>query len=69
MPSIPRIGSASQAGESQDKPSSVTSFPAQLFEYGSGLYWQFIQALLEGLDDYDRREGGATHAPSPLPAA
>jgi hypothetical protein len=71
MPSIHRFAPSTQASENPGKPplSAATSFPSQLFEYGSGLYWQFIQALLDGLDDYERREGGSSHASSPLPAA
>ena len=60
-----------QAGEHDDtdKASSTESWPSSLFEYGSGLYWQFLHALLDGLNDYEHRQEGYGHATTPLPAA
>jgi len=47
------------------------SFPALIFGYGTSPYALFLEALLEGLLEYEGRvrEAGGDYAPTPLPAA
>jgi hypothetical protein len=46
------------------------SFPTRAFGYGTGRYWSFMQALVDGLRAYDAlRMGGGKHAGQPIPAA
>src|SRR5215469_3185722 len=56
-----------------DKPPSSgaeqASFPSRVFGYGTTLYHEFLEALLDGLRAYDAIQGGVDDGPSPLPAA
>lgn len=55
-----------------EPPSSTlvqASYPIQAFGYGTVRYRSFLQALLDGLLEYEARKGGATHGATPLPAA
>ena len=60
---------ANEQPEADPPPSSVASFPARAFGYGTPAYWQFMDLLVSGLREYERRTGGNDHAPSPLSAA
>jgi len=54
-----------------DHPPSLeqASFPVQAFGFGSGRYFAFLEALLDGLLEYETSVGGSGYAPEPLPAA
>lgn len=55
--------------ETEKPPSPEGSFLDELFGYGTPPYWAFLEALLDGLIEYETKNGGAIHAPEPLPAA
>ena len=55
--------------ESEKPPSLGDSFPSEAFGYGTSEYWLFLEALAEGLLEYEARNGGATYGVEPLPAA
>ena len=72
MATIPPHKSVLQADEGKncDKPpSSGNDFPTLAYGYGTSQYWQFLDALLDGLLEYEAKQGGQVHAPEPLPAA
>lgn len=48
--------------------SSYSSYPGRAFGRGTSRYYSFLQALLDGLLEYERQKGGG-HAPEPIPAA
>jgi len=45
------------------------SFPVRAFGYGTGRYRAFLEAIVDGLMEYEARKGASGHAPLPLPAA
>ena len=54
-----------------DHPSSSSqpTFPVEAFGFGTAQYFAFLEALLDGLLEYESTNGGTGHAPEPLPAA
>lgn len=46
-----------------------TSFPARAWGLAADRYWALLEALFDGLREYDARKGGLDHAPAPLPVA
>lgn len=57
---------------SAEPPSSTlvqASYSTQAFGYGIVRHRSFLQALLDGLLEYEARKRGATHGATPLPAA
>ncbi len=72
MATIPPHRSVLQVDEGKncDKPPSPPlDFPSSAFGHGTSQYHQFLEALLDGLLEYESREGGYNYAPEPLPAA
>jgi hypothetical protein len=49
--------------------SAEVSFPARAFGYGTSRYRAFLEAIVDGLMQYEARKGASGHAPLPLPAA
>lgn len=45
------------------------SFATKAFGYATGRYWAFLEALLDGLMEYEVTKGDHEHAPSPVPVA
>jgi hypothetical protein len=73
MPSIHSYSINSQASEKaeNDKPPSLDgdSFPCRAYGFGTERYFALIEALFDGLLEYDNMKGGIDHALPPLPAA
>jgi hypothetical protein len=61
----------SQPATSIDPPSCLadTSFPVGAFQRDTPRYLLFVEALLEGLMEYEVRMRGKQDAPTPVPAA
>jgi hypothetical protein len=49
--------------------SSVESFPILAFGYGTPSYLAFLEALIDGLLEYEYSKGRLAYGPQPLPAA
>jgi len=47
----------------------VDSLLVRAFGFATDRYWALLEALFDGLYEYDMRKGGSDHAPAPLPAA
>lgn len=70
MPSIHSVSLKMQATESDGKPPSrSTSFPKSAFGRSTPLYSAFLEALLDGLMEYEVGKEGYVNASEPLPAA
>ncbi len=57
------------ATPSEPPSASGDSFPVRAFGHGTAHYLAFLEALLDGLMEYEARKGGSGHAPTPQPAA
>ena len=49
--------------------SEESTFPVQAFGFCTGRYSAFLEALLDGLLEYESLYGGIDLGPEPLPAA
>lgn len=62
---------ATQATENKldnDPPTSGKSIPSRSYGFGNERYWAFVEALFDGLLEYDTTNGGTDLAPT-LPVA